>query len=118
MSIETDVVALLQARCDNVYRVLAPHGSPLPRLVHQHVGGRTMRYMENTAALRNVLLHISSWAETEPAAFALIRQVEDDLCAHPTLQVTPQGEPIAGIAEGENTMYGATQIFSIFGPRD
>ncbi len=120
MSIETLVVAALKARCPNVYLVVAPNGAPLPRLVIQHAGGRTLRYAENTSNLRNILLHVSAWAKSSPAAFALIRQVEEDLCAHPTLQVDPQGEPDAGIADGADadSLYGATQIFSIFGPRD
>lgn len=117
MSIESQVVAILRARCPNKpHAVVAPHGSPLPRLVYQHVGGRTLRYMDNTAGGRNILMQVSAWDGRQDAAFALIRQIEDDLCAAPALQVTPQGEPMAGVADGEE-VYGAIQVFSIYGER-
>ncbi|MFD2298398.1 DUF3168 domain-containing protein [Paracidovorax citrulli] len=120
MSIESELLAVLQARCPNVYPTIGPHGAPLPRIVFKHVGGRTLRYVENTSNLRNVLMHVAVWADDPAVAFALIRQVEDDLCAHPVLQVEPQGEPTAGIADGAEaqSVYGATQIFSIYGSRD
>ncbi|MDA8521981.1 DUF3168 domain-containing protein [Acidovorax sp. NCPPB 4044] len=120
MSIETELVAVLANRCPNVYATVGPNGAPLPRIVFQHVGGRTLRYTENTSDLRNILMHVAVWTDDPEAAFALIRQIEDDLCAHPLLQVEPQGEPHAGIADGAEaqSVYGATQIFAIYGPRD
>lgn len=117
MSLETEVRALLELRCDNVFSVVAPSGTPVPRLVYQHAGGKTLRFYDNSAPdKRNVLLVVSAWATTKKAAFDLIRQIEADLCASSALQVTPQGEPMDGVPDGE-AIYGAVQTFSVWGSR-
>ena len=117
MTIETELIAVLQAQCPRTFPSTAPYGTKLPYLTWTHIGGQTVRYMDNSpASRRNVYLQINVWAATSAQAVHLARQVEDALCASTVLQVTPQGEPVAGYDDGDE-LRGTVQSFSIWGNR-
>ncbi len=117
MSLETDFIAILQARCPRVHLGTAPYDTPTPYLTWQHIGGDSLRFLDNTApSTRNAFIQLNAWAATPKAALDLLRQIEDDLCAATTLTASPQGEPVGGYDDGE-TLKGALQSFSIWGAR-
>ena len=117
MSLETDLITILQAQCPRVYPSSAPYGTPVPYVTWTHIGGQSMRYMDNSpSSKRNVYLQINVWAATSAQAVHLARQVEDALCASTVLQVTPQGEPVAGF-DDDDELRGTVQSFSIWGDR-
>jgi len=117
MALEDDLQALLMARCERSFPLTAPHDTQLPYLIWQHVGGDSLRFLDNTApATRNAAIQVTAWAATPRSAFLLIRQVEDALCASPALQAAPQGEPVDAPDDADE-IFGATQTFSVWGAR-
>ena len=117
MSLETDLIPLLQAICPRTFPDLAPSGAATPYLTYQHIGGESLRYADNTAMdKRYPLIQINAWSKTRLEALTLIRQVEDALCASASLQTTPQGESLSTY-EADTQLYGSIQRFEIFGAR-
>ena len=117
MSLEADLIPLLQAICPRTFPDLAPSGAATPYLTYQHIGGESLRYADNTAMdKRYPLIQINAWAKTRLEALTLIRQVEDALCASASLQTTPQGESLSTY-EADTQLYGSIQRFEIFGAR-
>jgi hypothetical protein len=117
MNLEAALIAVLTAQCPRVFPVVAPYSTPTPYVTWQHVGGKTQRWVDSTpSATRNASVQIDVWADSSYLAFALIRQIEDALCAAPALQVDPQGEPMDTHDEGD-TRRGAMQSFSVWGAR-
>ena len=117
MTLETALIGLLEGKCPRVFPVVAPFSTPTPYITWQHIGGQSLRYADNTAGdRRNAEIQLNVWADTSYEAFALIRAVEDALCASAALQATPQGEPMDSFDEGD-TRRGALQSFSIWGDR-
>lgn len=102
--------ALVSGRC---YPDVAPSGAPLPRIVCQQVGGRSVNYTEGTLPDReNARMQVACWAETREAATALARQVEAALLAA-NLQCEPLGARVSG-HEPETGLRCARQDFSIW----
>jgi hypothetical protein len=116
VSIETDLVALLKAINTSAYPDFAPPGTATPYLTWQHLGGESMRYGDNTADSRYPLIQVNAWAKTRMEALALIRQVEDALCASAAFQATPQGDSLSTY-EPDTSLYGSIQRFDVFGGR-
>ena len=117
MSLESDLIPLLQAICPRTYPDLAPSGAATPYLTYQHIGGESLRYSDNTAMdKRFPLIQINAWAKTRIEALTLIRQVEEALCASALLQTTPQGESLSA-HEPDTQLYGNIQRFEVFGTR-
>lgn len=117
MSMETDLQALLLTKCARVWQIVAPAAQARPYVVWQPIGGRTMRYVSNVAAdKRNTLVQISVWADSSAAATALIRQIEDALCASAAFVAEPQGEALSTYEE-DTKLFGAVQRFSITADR-
>lgn len=117
MSMESDLQALLLTLCPRVFPVVAKDAPARPYLVWQPIGGQTLRFLANTPAdKRNTLLQVSVWADRSNDATTLIRQIEEALCAAPTLTVEPQGEAISTY-EDDTQLYGALQRFSIYAAR-
>lgn len=117
MSMEADLVTLLQVRCARVYPLVAPLSTPRPYITWQHIGGRPQRFTENTAASkRHSMVQINVWAATVLEAVTLIRQLEDDLCASTAFEAVPDSEPI-GQQHADFETCGAQQDFSIFANR-
>lgn len=105
--------ALVSGRC---YPDVAPSGAPLPRIVHQQVGGRSVNYTEGTLPDReNARMQIACWAETREAATALARQAEAALLAA-NLQCEPLGARVS-VHEPDTGLRCARQDFSIWVPR-
>lgn len=118
MSLETDLQVILQAQCPRSFPSTAPFGTPLPYVTWNHIGGPTLRALDNTTGdKRFAYIQINTWAAASKQAFDLARAIEDALCAaSPVLIVTPQGEPQDGFDDGDE-LRGATQSFSIWGDR-
>ena len=117
MSLEADLIPLLQAICPRTFPDLAPSGAATPYLTYQHIGGESLRYADNTAMdKRHPLIQINAWSKTRLEALTMIRQVEDALCASASLQTTPQGESLSTY-EADTQLYGSIQRFEIFGAR-
>ena len=116
MSIETDLVALLKAINPRTYPDVAPEGTTTPYVTWQQIGGESLRYVDNTADSRYPLIQISAWSRSRLESAAMIRQIEDALCAAAAFQAAPQGEPISR-HEPDTGLYGSIQRFDVFGPR-
>ena len=117
MSLETDLVVLLNTICNRVYPDIAPNGAATPYLTYQHIGGESMRYADNIAMdKRRPLIQINAWSKTRNEALVMIRQVEDAVCASAAFQAELQGEPLS-IYEPDTLLYGSIQRFEIFGAR-
>lgn len=115
MSLETDLQALLVALCPRVFQTVAVGTPSRPYVVWQAIGGKTLRYVDSTAAdKRNTLLQVSVWADKPSDARTLIRAIEDALCAAMVCDV--QGEALASFDE-ETKFYGVVQRYSITAPR-
>lgn len=109
----TALQALVGGRC---YPDVAPNGAPLPRIVCQQVGGRSINYTEGTLSDReNARMQIACWAETREAATALARQAEAALMAA-DLQCEPLGARVS-VHEPDTGLRCARQDFSIWVPR-
>jgi len=117
MSLEADLIPLLQAICPRTYPDLAPSGAATPYLTYQHIGGESMRYADNTAMdKRFPLIQINAWSKTRNEALVMIRQIEDALCASDSFQTELHGEPMSTY-EPDTLLYGSIQRFEIFGAR-
>lgn len=114
---ESDLSGLLKAICSRAYPDIAPAGATAPWITWQGIGGESARFLDNTAAgKRNTLMQISAWSKTRLEALALIRQVEDSLCASALFVATPQGEPLSTY-EPDTQLYGCIQRFDIWATR-
>lgn len=117
MSMESDLFTLLKAVCPRVFPDIAPAGTALPYVTWQGIGGKALRFVDNTPAdKRNSLMQINVWSATRLEANALIRQIEDALCASAVLTAVPEGEPLATYEE-DTALYGNIQRFSIYSSR-
>lgn len=117
MSMESDLVTLLKTICPRVYPDVAPAGVTRPFIAWQVLGGESLRYVDNTAPdKRNTYLQVSVYSATRLEALALIRQVEDALCASTLFAVDPHGEPMSTY-EDDTKLYGAQQRYSIWAAR-
>lgn len=114
---ETDLSALLKTMCDRVYADVAPLGTAKPYVTWQQIGGPSMRYADNTAMdKRWPLVQVNVWGANRLEALALIRSIEDALCASTAFDVEPQGEPLSTY-EPDTKLHGSIQRFSIWAPR-
>jgi hypothetical protein len=117
MSLEASLFDLLKTICPRTFPDVAPIDTQRPYVTWQGLGGKTLRFLDNTAAdKRNTLMQISVWSTTRLEANALIRQIEDALCVSPVFVATPQGEPLATYEE-DTQLYGAIQRFSVYSDR-
>lgn len=117
MSLEDDFIAVAKTLCPRFFPDTAPFETQAPYGIWQHVGGESLRYMDNTAAdKRNAFVQITIWAQSRLQASTLLRGIEDALCSAPTLQASPQGEQVAAYDDA-NALRGAVQTFSIWGSR-
>jgi hypothetical protein len=117
VTMESSLQALLVAQCDTVWRGVAPAKQTAPFVTWQEVGGRTLRYVDNTAAdKRNTLVQINAWASSSSAAATLIRAIEDALAATTSFVAEVQGEALATYEE-DTKLFGAIQRYSITATR-
>lgn len=117
MSMESELTALLKTICPRVFPDVAPSGTARPFMTWQALGGESLRFVDNTAPdKRNTYMQVSVYSTTRAESLSLIRSAEAALCAHPSLIVKPQGEPIAAY-EDDTQLYGAIQRHSIWAAR-
>jgi hypothetical protein len=117
VSVEADIVAVLQTVCPRALPDFAPFSTERPYVVYQAIGGTPLRYLDNTAAdKRHTELQVTVWAGTRLAASNLIRAIEEAFCAASSLIGSPIGEA-ASIAEEDLNLYGSQQDFNIYTAR-
>lgn len=117
MSMESDLSTLLKAICVRTFPDIAPPDTAAPYATWQGIGGEAARFLDNSAAdKRNTLMQISVWSKTRLEALALIRQIEDVLCASATFIATPQGES-RSTYEPDTQLYGCIQRFNLWHDR-
>lgn len=117
MSLETDVVAVLQAQCPRVYPSQAPLNTQRPFLTYDHLGGDALRYMDGTAAdKRMAQLQITVWAADKPGAVSLMLAVEEAMCTAAGFSCAPVGALQSGY-EHEGEIYRSFQEFTVLGVR-
>ena len=118
MSLESTLMAKLQATCPRVHIGTAPFGTAMPYVTWQHIGGDTLEWLDNTVAdKRNAQIQINTWAATPLQAFQLIKTIEATLrAAMPALIARPLSEPI-GAYDDTDTHSGYLQSYTILGDR-
>lgn len=117
MSMESNLATLLKGVCVRTYPDLAPPNTATPYVTWQGLGGKSARFLDNSAAdKRHTLMQISVWSKTRLEALTLIRQAEDALCASATFYAGPQGEPLSTY-EADTQLYGCIQRFEIWATR-
>ena len=117
MSMESDLVAALQALCPRVFPDVAPQGAAAPYITYQHIGGTPQRFVDGQAAsLRHSMVQVNTWATTRAEALTLARAIEDALCANTAFIARPDSEPL-GDVEGDTDRRGCLQDFSIWSDR-
>ena len=117
MSLETDVVDVLEAQCPRVAPGEAELNTPRPFVTWDHIGGDPLRYLDGTAAAqRLVRLQVSVWAETKAEAVTLQLAIENALCAAAAFTCTPIGA-LQGGFEHDAGLYRSFQEVEILGAR-
>lgn len=119
MTVETELNTLLRTLCPRVYPDVAPAGTARPYVTYSGIGGKPLRWLDNTAAdKRHTIMQINVWSSTRLETMALIRSIEEALCASSTLTAMPMDEPYSTYEEdAEPPIYGANQDFSIYSTR-
>ncbi len=118
MSMEADLVTLLQGICPRTYPDIAPAGVTMPYVVWQALGGEAMRYGDGTAPdKRNTYLQVAVWSATRAESLALIHQIEAAIDAAPAFaHARPEAEARAAF-EPATQRYGSIQRFDIWAAR-
>lgn len=119
MSLETDVVTVLQTQCPRVFPASAPVNTQRPFVTWEHIGGDPLRYIDNTAAAQRLaLLQVNTYASTKAEALTLALALEDALCASTAFSARPSGGPRGDHSdEVEPALYWALQDFEVLGTR-
>lgn len=100
-----------------VYPDVAPEGAPLPRLVYQQVGGRSISYVgAELPDLENARMQVAAWARTRAEAKTLIKAAETALMQAQAVQAEPLGASVS-VHEDDTQLYGSYQDFSIWADR-
>lgn len=117
MTMEADLTALLKTLCPRVYPDKAPTTTVRPYITYQAVGGRSLRWLDGSASdKRHTLMQINVWDSTRAGANALVRQIEDALCASAAFTAWPNGEPVWD-DDDDPDLYGCIQDFTIYSNR-
>lgn len=117
MALDADITAVLKTQCTQTFPDFAPAGTALPWVTWQAIGGHALRWLDGTAAdKRHTTVQISVWSASRLQTSALIRAIEDALCAATTFTARPVAEPVSDADEALG-YYGATQDFSLYSLR-
>jgi hypothetical protein len=117
MSMESDLQALLLAKCPRSFPDVAPSGTARPFVTWQGIGGESLGFLDNTAAShRHTLMQVSCYATTRFAALQLIRDIEAAIRATTAFIGRPQGEPMSTY-EPDTLLFGCVQRFEIYALR-
>lgn len=119
MSVEADLTTLLKTICAQVFPDVAPAGAARPYVTYSGIGGKPLRFLDNTAGdKRHTIMQINVWSSTRAQTMTLIRSIEDALCASTTFTATPMDAPFSSYEDdAEPPLYGANQDFSIYSTR-
>ncbi|MGC3986255.1 MAG: DUF3168 domain-containing protein [Pseudorhodoferax sp.] len=114
MSVEDRLVAIIAPRCPVFFR-RAPEGLGAPYATIQHLGGRSIRFLDNTAPdKRNTAVQVTVWAATAEHASALLHAIAADVTTAPGMQASRLAGPRT-IPDDE--LHGLAQDLSIWAPR-
>lgn len=125
MALEEELLRRVRLHNPRVFSPTAVYGTPLPYVTWQHVGGRALRYVDNTAPdQRNAFIQVNAWADSKKAAFDLLRDIEEELCVvtDGKFVAVPMEEPSDAYMEGNEgqqpgQLCGALQTFRVWGMR-
>jgi hypothetical protein len=119
MSLETDMVAVLQGQCPRVHPGSAPLNTPRPFVTWEHIGGDPLRYVDGTAAdKRHALVQLNVWAASKAEAWDLALNIENALASYTGFSARPTGAARGRTEQDvEPWLYGAEQDFEILGTR-
>lgn len=117
MTMESDLHALLATVCPRVFPDFAATSTVRPYITFQGIGGPVFRFLDNTTGdKRRTRVQINVWADTRIESLALIRQIEDAMCAASAFTATPEGEPVHDF-DADFPVYGSIQDFLITSTR-
>lgn len=117
MSFEADLTAVLKTLCAQTFPDEAPAATLPPFVTYQHIGGRPLRFADNSAAsLRHTSLQLTIWAPTRAESLSLIRAIEEALCAATAFIARPVTEPL-GVPDSTTGWRGIHQDFEFWSPR-
>jgi hypothetical protein len=114
MTVEERLVDIISPRCPAFFG-RAPEGLGTPYTTIQHLGGRSIRFLDNTAPdKRNTVVQITVWAATAEQASALLHAIAADVTTAPGMQASRLAGP-RSIPDDE--LHGLAQDLSIWALR-
>lgn len=117
MAIERQLYDAIAVLCPRMFFDFAPVSTARPYVTCQHIGGNSLRFLDNTAAdKRHVIFQVNVWANSRLEATTLARQIEDSLCAATVFVAMPDSEPVSDF-DADVPVYGCRQDWSIFAIR-
>ena len=118
MTVESDLFNAVKTLVSNrVFPDIAPHGTTMPYITYQQVGGDTVAFLERAMpSKKNGYFQVNVWCTTRAAAAALILQIEEAIVTSTAFQAEAKSGPVAGYTDELNT-YGFFQHFSIWSDR-
>lgn len=118
MTLEVHMLAALNPLVSGrVFPDVAPESAPLPRLVYQQIGGRSINYVgDEIPSLENARMQLTAWALTRAEAKTLIKAVEVALLQAAGLQSEMVGASFSDY-ETDTKLYSSSQDFSIWADR-
>lgn len=116
---ESDLTLTLETLCPRVFPDIAPLSTKKPYVTWQLLGGKSLRFIDNTAAdKRHSMVQINVWGSTRASTLDLARLIEDAMCAATVFTATPDGEAMGNIeTDFEPPIYGTVQSFSVWSTR-
>lgn len=116
MSLESDLVSLLQTICPRVFPDVAPENTVRPFITWQQVGGDVIRPMSGLPDKRNAMVQINCWSDRRSAANELALAVEAALIGAAVFVARPVSALVA-TNDDDTDLRGAMQDFSIWAAR-
>ena len=117
LTLETELVAVLQPLCARVFPDVAPEGTEVPYVVWHQYGGAAPMYTEGAMAdRRNCYLQINVWHPSRAVCNQLSLDIEATLVAPPLFQAQPLNALSSTYDEDQN-MRGSMQDFSLWAVR-
>lgn len=114
MTVETSLVAVLQAVCARVFPDVAPYGTTRPFVTYQQIGGEVVNYLDPTLPNRkNGYFQINVWSATRAEAAALALAIESALRVATAFVARPLAAPMA-THDADVGLYGTAQDFTIW----
>lgn len=114
---EAALQALLVALCPRARVDFFAELPAMPYVTWQLIGGKSIRFLDNSAPdKRNTRVQINVFSATRKECMALIRQIEEAMCASSAFVATPDAEPMTDF-DADMKVYEAMQDFSIFATR-